>query len=56
MQERADAAIALRKAGKVRKILVSGDNRTRYYDEVTTIKNYLFAQNIPAEAIFLDFA
>jgi SanA protein len=56
VQERADAAIALRTAGKARKILVSGDNRTRYYDEVTTIKKYLFAQNIPAEAIFLDFA
>lgn len=56
LQERADAAIRLRKAGRARKILVSGDNRTRRYDEVTTIKNYLFSQNIPAEAIFLDFA
>ncbi len=56
VQERADQAIALRKAGKAKKILVSGDNRTRYYDEVTTIKKYLFNHDIPAEAVFLDFA
>jgi len=56
VQERADSAIALRKAGKANKILVSWDNRTTYYDEVTTIKNYLFSKNIPKEAIFLDFA
>ncbi len=56
VQERVDEAITLRKAGKARKILISWDNRTRYYDEVTTIKNYLFAKDIPAEAIFLDFA
>jgi SanA protein len=56
VKERADTAIALRKAGKARKILVSGDNRTRRYDEVTTIKNYLFEQEIPSWAVFLDFA
>lgn len=56
LQERVDAAIALRRADKVRKILVSWDNRTTYYDEVTAVKNYLFSQNIPQEVIFLDYA
>lgn len=56
VKERADMAIALRKAGKIRTILVSWDNGTRRYDEVTTIKNYLFAQWVPASIIFLDYA
>ncbi len=56
LQERTDAAISLRRAGKVRKILVSWDNRTTYYDEVTAIKNYLFSQDVPQEVVFLDYA
>jgi len=56
VQDRADTAIALWRAWSARKILISGDNRTKYYDEVTTIKNYLIQSWIPKEAIFLDYA
>lgn len=56
VKERADTAIALRKAWKIRTILVSWDNRTRRYDEVTAIKNYLFAQWVPSSIVFLDYA
>lgn len=56
VQDRADVAIALRKKGKVKKILISGDNRTRRYDEVTTIKNYVFDQGVPKQDVFLDYA
>jgi SanA protein len=56
VKERADAAITLRKAGKIRAILVSWDNRTRRYDEVTAIKKYLFAQWVPSSIVFLDYA
>lgn len=56
VKERADGAIALRKAWKIRTILVSWDNRTRRYDEVTAIKKYLFVQWIPPAVVFLDYA
>jgi SanA protein len=56
VQQRADAAFLLRKSGKAKKILVSGDNRTKWYDEVTTIKNYLLKRGVPDSAIFLDYA
>lgn len=56
VQDRADAAITLWRIWATKKILISGDNRTKYYDEVTTIKNYLLKQWIPKEVIFLDYA
>jgi SanA protein len=56
LQDRADTAIALYRAGKVFKILVSGDNSTLSHNEVTPIDNYLLAKGIPAQDIFLDHA
>jgi SanA protein len=53
---RVKAAIALFKAEKIKFILVSGDNGTRYYNEPATIKKDLIAGGIPEEKIFLDFA
>jgi SanA protein len=53
---RIEAAVALFKAGKIKKILVSGDNGSRYYDEPTDMKNALVAAGIPADVIFLDYA
>lgn len=53
---RADAAIQLYKAGKVQKILMTGDNGTLAYDEVTPVRKYLIDAGIPAEDIFLDHA
>ena len=53
---RIDAANALYKAGKIRYILISGDNASADYDEPTTMKNDLVARGIPAEKIYLDFA
>jgi len=51
---RADAAIALYKSGQVERILVSGDNGERNYDEVTPVLRYLLSAGIPARDIFLD--
>lgn len=56
VQDRADSAIKLYMTKKVQKILVSGDHGRKDYDEVNTIKNYLLANNIPAEDIFMDHA
>ncbi|HYD34720.1 MAG TPA: ElyC/SanA/YdcF family protein [Vitreimonas sp.] len=55
-QDRADTAIELYRTSKVKTILISGDHGQKTYDEVNTIKNYLLAQDIPPEVIFLDHA
>jgi SanA protein len=56
LQERADEAIALYKAHKVLKILVSGDNAASNYDEVGPVRRYLLSAGIPPADIFLDHA
>ena len=56
LQERADEAIALYQAGKVDKILVTGDNATLSHDEVDPVGKYMVAAGIPKEDIFLDHA
>jgi len=56
LAERADAAIALYKADKVSKILVTGDNGALSYDEVTPVRKYLLNAGIPSQDIFLDHA
>lgn len=53
---RIEAAAALFHAGKVRHLLVSGDNHRRDYDEPTAMKQALVARGVPAEAITCDFA
>jgi SanA protein len=53
---RADAAIALYKAKKVEKILVTGDNGEDRYDEVTPVRKYLTDAGVPDDVIFLDHA
>ncbi len=54
--QRVDVAIELYRAGKVSKILVSGDNSTATYNEVNPVRHYLLQQGIPDEDIFLDHA
>lgn len=51
---RADAAIALYRAGTVRRVLITGDNASRTYDEVGPILRYLITAGIPPRDIFLD--
>lgn len=53
---RIDAVVALYKAGKIKYILVSGDNGTRSYNEPITIKQDLISRGIPEEVIYLDYA
>ncbi|TLP82238.1 vancomycin high temperature exclusion protein [Maribacter sp. ACAM166] len=53
---RIDAAITLYQAGKIKFILVSGDNETIYYNEPNTIKKDLVKAGIPEHVIFLDYA
>lgn len=53
---RIDACISLYKSGKVKLILISGDNSTSDYDEPTDMKNDLISAGIPEKNIYLDYA
>jgi SanA protein len=53
---RIDAAAALFQAGKIDRILVSGDNRKRGYNEPEEMKKALIDKGIPENVIFLDYA
>jgi len=50
------AAVALWKAGKVKAIVVSGDNGTKYYDETTTMYDDLVKSGVPERYISKDYA
>ncbi|MFT5513206.1 MAG: SanA protein [Bacteroidia bacterium] len=50
------AAAELYKAGKVKYILVSGDNGRLGYDESTDMMEMLVSLGVPANVIYLDFA
>lgn len=53
---RIDAAEALYKSGKIKYIIVSGDNSTQFYNEPEDMQNELIARGIPKTKIFLDYA
>lgn len=53
---RMEAAAALFKAGKVKALIVSGDNGTHGYDEPTNMKLALVRTGVPAEKIVCDYA
>lgn len=55
-KDRVNTAIELYKAGKVSKILVSGDNSTLAHNEVNPVRDYLLKKDIPDADIFLDHA
>ena len=56
LKQRADTALALYRAGTVKKILVTGDNETVQYNEVDPVGKYLLANGVPKSDIFLDHA
>jgi len=53
---RMEAAAQLYKKEKVEKLLLSGDNRTRYYNEPADMKKALKNLGVPDEAIIIDTA
>ncbi len=56
LRNRLDAAAALYNEGKVKHILVSGDNRLTRYNEPAAMQRYLRNLNIPQADITLDYA
>ncbi|MCP4644401.1 MAG: hypothetical protein GY851_28415 [bacterium] len=55
-QHRMAAAADLLHAGKVKHIIVSGDNRHKSYNEPTDMQKALVGLGVPASAITLDYA
>ena len=53
---RMDAAAHLYKLGKVGHIIVSGDNRTKFYNEPLEMKRALIKLGVPDSSITLDYA
>lgn len=49
-------AADLYRRGKVRVLLVTGDNGSRGYDEPSAMRDFLVAGGIPAQRIVLDYA
>src|SRR3954470_2136930 len=56
LRDRVDAAAELYQAGRVDKLLLSGDHSRLDYDEVGTMRRLLLARGIPARDIFTDHA
>lgn len=54
LQDRVDTALYLYKNDKVKRFLLSGDNRTDDYDEVSAMRNYLLDRCVPEAIIFID--
>jgi SanA protein len=52
--ERINAASRLYKAGKVKKLILSGDNREKYYNEPGDMKKALNDLSIPDSVLILD--
>ena len=56
LADRVWTAAELYKAGKVGKLLMSGDNRFIEYNEPEAMRRYALAQGVPDEDIVLDYA
>lgn len=54
LQDRVDTGLKLYRNGKVKRFLLSGDNRSEDYDEVNAMRNYLVDLGVPQSHIFID--
>jgi len=55
-QDRVDTAVELYRAGKVDKLLISGDHGRQSYDEVNSMRRHAASRGVPARDIFMDHA
>lgn len=53
---RIEATANLYKTGKIRKVVVSGDNRKKNYNEPEDMKTELIKRGVDSKDIFLDYA
>jgi SanA protein len=56
LQQRLADAVLLYQSGKIKKILLTGDNQRHTYDEISAMNNYLLAEGIPQNVIYGDYA
>lgn len=56
LYDRVASAVELYKAGKVNKLLMSGDNRERHYDEVTAMRRVALEMGVKSDDVVRDFA
>lgn len=56
LRDRINTAVELYTAGKVQKLLMSGDNRFIEYNEPGAMRDYAISQGIPPDDIVLDYA
>ncbi len=56
LADRVEGAINLYKIGRVKKILMTGDNSTPDYNEVKAMQEYAINRGIPVDDITLDYA
>jgi len=55
-EERMETAAELYRMGKIDHLIVSGDNRSKYYNEPMEMRKALIKLSVPQTAITLDFA
>jgi SanA protein len=56
LRDRLETARQLYLRGKVERILVSGDNRTRHYNETQSMRRWLIARGVDEQHIYYDYA
>jgi SanA protein len=56
LRDRVETAAQLYFAGKVQKLLMSGDNRTINHNEPGAMRDYAVSLGVPSSAIVLDYA
>jgi SanA protein len=56
LMDRVETAVQLYEAGKVEKLLLSGDNSSQYYNEPGAMMAYAIQRGVPEEDIQLDYA
>lgn len=55
-KDRINTAAALYMSGKVETVLITGDDGSRFHNEVNPAREYLLSRGVPSEDIFLDHA
>jgi SanA protein len=55
-ENRIETAATLYKEGKITHIIVSGDNRSKYYNEPRLMQKALLDRGVPSDVITLDYA
>jgi SanA protein len=56
LADRVETAVQLYQTGKLKKLLLSGDNRFVDYNEPGAMREYALSRGVPAEDIQLDYA